>query len=95
LHHDDALDRLSAFSTFGRAHGLAMPDRWIVMGDYTYPGPEEDIRRMLMLSDRPTAVFSSNARSSMLVVHALPANELVPPKLVAPPLAAPPVDVEA
>jgi LacI family transcriptional regulator len=37
---------------------------------------EAAMSRLLGLADRPTAVFSSNARSSMLVVHALPANEL-------------------
>jgi LacI family transcriptional regulator len=37
---------------------------------------EAAVSRLLGLADRPTAVFSSNARSSMLVVRALPANEL-------------------
>ncbi|RYG36815.1 LacI family transcriptional regulator [bacterium] len=68
LHHDDALDRLSAFSTFGRSRSLAMPDRWIAMGDYTFPGPVEELTRMLSLPDRPTAVFAANDEMAIGVI---------------------------
>ncbi|RYG41542.1 LacI family transcriptional regulator, partial [bacterium] len=68
LHHDDALDRLSAFSTFGRAHSLSMPDRWIAMGDYTFPGPVEELTRMLSLPDRPTAIFAANDDMALGVI---------------------------
>lgn len=60
LDRDDALDRLSAYSTFGRMHGLAMPDRWVGMGDYTYEGAMEIAREILSQPDRPTAIFAAN-----------------------------------
>lgn len=60
LDRDDALDRLSAYSTFGRTHGLAMPDRWVGMGDYTYEGAREISREILSQPDRPTAIFTAN-----------------------------------
>ena len=37
---------------------------------------EAAVARLLALPDRPTAVFSSNARTSMMLVHVLPGREL-------------------
>ncbi|GIM97054.1 LacI family DNA-binding transcriptional regulator [Paractinoplanes toevensis] len=53
------------------------PDPQLVAADVNdRAATEAAMTRLLGLADRPTAIFSSNARSSMLVVHALPANEL-------------------
>jgi LacI family transcriptional regulator len=37
---------------------------------------EAEVARLLALPDPPTAIFSSNARTSMLLVHAIPRDEL-------------------
>jgi LacI family transcriptional regulator len=53
------------------------PDGELVAADvHDRAAAEAALTRLLGLADRPTAIFSSNALSSMLVVHALPANEL-------------------
>jgi LacI family transcriptional regulator len=53
------------------------PDDELVSGDIKdRESTEAAVSRLLALAHRPTAVFSSNARSSMLLVHALPAAEL-------------------
>lgn len=70
LQHDDALDRLSAYSTFGHANGLAMPDRWIGMGDYSFENVRDIAREILSLSDRPTAIFAANDLMALAVLEA-------------------------
>ena len=56
----NASDRLNGFQQAMKKHGLAVPDNYIVNGNFLRESGAEGMKKLLALSQRPTAVFASN-----------------------------------
>lgn len=56
----DAADRLAVFRQAMEKHGLAVPESYVVGGDFSEGSGGRAMDRLLALPDRPTAVFASN-----------------------------------
>lgn len=56
----NAADRLKGFGLAMKKHGLAFPKGFIQEGDFNNPSGEKGMKRLLALSERPTAVFASD-----------------------------------
>jgi LacI family transcriptional regulator len=76
LHLSTEVNRLAGYRRALTEAGLEPAGELVSAYVKDRAATEAEVSRLLALPDRPTAVFSSNARSSMLLVHALPANEL-------------------
>lgn len=76
MHLSTEVNRLAGYRRALTEAGIEPDDGLLAPYVKDRESTEAAMRRLLGLPGRPTAVFSSNARSSMLVVHALPANEL-------------------
>jgi len=57
---NSAARRRKAFVDFVRAKALRLPPAYFQTGDYTIKGGREAARRLLKLSDRPTAIVAAN-----------------------------------
>jgi LacI family transcriptional regulator len=69
-------NRLAGYRRALAEAGIEQDDTLVAADVNTRESTEAAVARLLALPERPTAVFSSNARSSMLLLHALPAGEL-------------------
>jgi DNA-binding LacI/PurR family transcriptional regulator len=56
----NALDRLKGFQQAMKKHGLAIPEGYIVDGNFLRESGAEGMKKLLTLPERPTAVFASN-----------------------------------
>ena len=56
----NALDRLTGFKKGLQAKGLALPENYIVEGDFLRETGKMAMEKLLALPDRPTAVFACN-----------------------------------
>jgi LacI family transcriptional regulator len=56
----NATDRLKGFKLAMEKHGLALPEDYLVEGDFLRASGEEAMKKLLALPDRPSAVFASN-----------------------------------
>ncbi|MFG1603095.1 LacI family DNA-binding transcriptional regulator [Actinoplanes sp. NPDC049265] len=69
-------NRLAGYRRALSEAGIAPDDSLVAPDVGDRRSAEAAVARLLARPDSPTAVFSSNARSSMLLLHALPAGEL-------------------
>lgn len=76
LHLSTEINRLAGHRRALAEAGIESDDDLVSANVKDRDSTEAAVARLLALEDRPTAVFSSNARSSMLLVHALPEGEL-------------------
>ncbi len=67
----NASDRLSGFKLAMHRHGLAVPDDYVIEGDFLKDSGEQAMTRLLGLKDRPTAVFASNDLMALGALKAL------------------------
>jgi DNA-binding LacI/PurR family transcriptional regulator len=56
----NALDRLEGFREGLRKNGLSIPDSFVVEGDFRRESGKSAMKKLLELTERPTAVFCSN-----------------------------------
>lgn len=56
----DAADRLKEFRGAMERHGLAVPEAYVVGGDFSKGSGERAMQKLLALKSRPTAVFACN-----------------------------------
>lgn len=56
----NALDRLNGFRLAMHKHGLPVPEEYVVEGNFLRETGEAGMKKLLSLSERPTAVFASN-----------------------------------
>ncbi len=56
----DAMDRLTGYKNAMKKHGLNIPENYIVEGSFTRVSGTAAAKKLLALSDRPTAIFSSD-----------------------------------
>ena len=74
MHLSTEVNRLAGHRRALTEAGIAPDDELVAAYVTDRDATEGAVARLLALPDRPTAVFSSNARTSMLLVRALPEN---------------------
>ncbi len=73
-------ERLSQFSVALQRHGLAVRSEWVFPGDYTIECGREAVRKMSLLSDRPTAIMAANDLSALGMIEEAQSRGLSVPR---------------
>ena len=76
LHLSTEVNRLAGYRRALAGAGIGADEDLVAAYVRDRESTETTVIRLLGLPDRPTAVFSANAHSSMLLLHALPEGEL-------------------
>lgn len=76
MHLSTEVNRLAGYRRALGEAGLEPDDELVSAYVHDRATVEAEVARLLALPDPPTAIFSSNARTSMLLVHAIPRDEL-------------------
>jgi LacI family transcriptional regulator len=73
-------ERLSQFSVALQRRGLAVRPEWVFPGDYTIECGREAVRKMSLLSDRPTAIMAANDFSALGMIEEAQSRGLSVPR---------------
>jgi LacI family repressor for deo operon, udp, cdd, tsx, nupC, and nupG len=74
MHGRSSPDRLAGFRRAMQSAGLAVREEWVVQGSYTLQGGERAAQSLLLLKDRPTAIFCFSDEIAFGCIHALRQN---------------------
>jgi LacI family transcriptional regulator len=72
-------DRMSTYRSILREHELAEREEWMCFTDFTQPAGRRAGRRILSLSDRPSAIFAANDVIALGVLQAAEESGLTVP----------------
>lgn len=75
--------RLKHFIHFMRSHNLPLREEWIIESDFTQKGGYEAMKTLLMLEEKPRAVWASNDLMAIGAMEAIKESGLSIPKDIA------------